>query len=52
MVALADGKFATSMLVTFILGIGMHVVKLSRKQNKKHFRANEDSQGRYIGYGG
>ena len=51
-VALADGKFATSMLVTLILGIGMHVVKLSRKQNKKHFRANEDSQGRYIGYGG
>lgn len=34
MVALADGKFATSMLVTLILGIGMHVVKLSRKQTK------------------
>jgi F0F1-type ATP synthase assembly protein I len=43
-VALADGKFATSMLVTLILGIGMHVVKLSRKQNKKQFRANKDSQ--------
>ena len=39
-VALSDGKFATSMLVTLILGIGMHVVKLSGKQNKKQFRAN------------
>lgn len=39
-VALADGKLAMSMLVTLVLGIGMNVVKLSRKQNKKQFRVN------------
>ncbi|AIJ48292.1 hypothetical protein O987_21000 [Comamonas testosteroni TK102] len=40
MVARADGKVATSMLVMLILGISMQVVKLSRKPNKKQFQAN------------
>lgn len=40
MVALADGKLAMSMLVMLVLGIGMNVVQLSRKQNKKQFPAN------------
>lgn len=52
MVALADGKFATSMLVTLILGIGMHVVKLSGKQNKNssgRIKASRDGTSVMVG---